>query len=338
MSPQRMDFKDYYSILGVSKSATKEEIRKAFRQLARKYHPDVAKDKVEADRKFKEINEAYEVLGDPDKRRKYDALGAGWNPGASQPPPQWRRQAASRARPGGARGFSFDGTGFSDFFEQFFGGGAPFEDAAAAGAAGSPFREFSSQDRQSGGFHEFSVRGGDIEGDIAVSLQEALNGSTRELVMTQRDRDGVERRDTFKVRIPAGVREGQRLRVPGKGDAGMGSGPPGDLFLNVRYAAHPHFRPSGSDLIYELELAPWEAVLGTRVSVPTLENNVSVKVPAGTQSGTLLRVRGKGLPGAGSKRGDLLLKVSIQVPTELTGEEHELWEKLSKSSTFNPRL
>lgn len=333
-----MDFKDYYSILGVAKNASKEEIRKAFRQLARKYHPDVAKDKAEADRKFKEINEAHEVLGDPEKRRKYDALGAGWNPGTRQAPPQWRSRAASQSHSGGARDFSFEGTGFSDFFEQFFGAGGPYSNAASPGnPAGSPFREFTGQEPPGAGFHEFSVRGGDIEGDIAVTLEEAFSGSVRELVMTQRDRNAAERRDAFKVRIPAGVREGQRLRVPRKGDAGMGSGAPGDLFLTVRYASHPHFRASGADLVYELDLAPWEAVLGTRVNVPTLENRVSVKVPAGTQAGTQLRVRGKGLPSTNSERGDLLLKVAIQIPAEPTGEERELWEKLSNSSKFNPR-
>ncbi len=331
-----MDFKDYYSILGVPKGASHDEIRKAYRKLARQYHPDVAKDKARADQKFKEINEAYEVLGDEGKRRKYDELGSNWNRStASQPPPQWQQWGQAAARGGGsgrARSFKFEGTGFSDFFEEFFGSGgggfAGFGGAEPAHATGS---------RGGADFHEFSVRGGDVEGDIAVTLEEVLQGSVREVSMTRQNRQGGEQRETFKVRIPPGVREGQRLRVPGKGDSGMGGGGPGDLFLNVRLAPHPLFKVQGSDLVHEVDVAPWEAVLGSRVKVPTLDGRVTVRIPPGSQSGTQLRVRGRGLPAGDKQSGDLLLTLNITVPDEISDSERRLWEQLAEVSDYHPR-
>ncbi len=323
-----MEFKDYYAILGVPKTATREEIRKAFRKLARKYHPDVAADKAKADAKFKEINEAYEVLSDDEKRRRYDELGAGWNQQTNRPPPQWRSWADSN--PGGARGFSFEGTGFSDFFEQFFGARNPFSDAGAYSDMGAGSRA---------GFHSFSAKGRDVEGDIAVRLEEALNGAVREVAMTRQNATtGAPERETFKVRIPAGVREGQRLRIPGKGEPGANGGAQGDLYLRVKLASHPLFRVRNqSDLVYDLPLAPWEAVLGASVTAPTLEGSVNVKIPPNTRPGAQLRVRGKGLPKSKSQRGDLFLHVEIHTPTKVSPEEEELWRQLAETSTFHPR-
>lgn len=326
-----VEFKNYYDILGVPRDASDEEIKKAFRKLARQYHPDVARDKKLAEEKFKEINEAYEVLGDPDKRRKYDTLGANWQAGAEfEPPPGWRGRAWEAPGGGRAREFHFGGTGFSDFFEQFFGSGGGwsglgemFERTRGGGpTAGGPAR-----------------RGEDIEGDLLVTLEEAFRGSVRTVSLQRVDpRTGRAATDSFKVRVPPGVQDGQTIRVPGKGADGAGGAPPGDLFLRVRLAAHPDFRPRGADLYHDLALAPWEAVLGTTVKVPTLDGSVTLRVPAGTNNGRQLRVRGRGLPGGPSgERGDLYVVVNIELPGQLTAEERELWEKLSRISRFNPR-
>jgi curved DNA-binding protein len=323
-----VEFKDYYKVLGVAKEANEDEIRKAFRKLARKYHPDVAKDKKSAEEKFKEINEAYEVLGDPDKRKKYDSLGANWNrPGGFEPPPGWQGGGFRRAHPGEDFEFRFGGTGFSDFFEQFFGGNFSGFDQADLG-----------RQREGLGREAHGRRGHDIEGDILVQLEEALQGSVRtiqfEHVNPTTGRAGIQ---TFRVRIPRGVQEGQLIRVAGKGQAGAGGGAAGDLYLRVRLAKHPDFRVRGADLYVDLELAPWEAVLGATVPLPTLEGSVSLRVPPGASSGQQLRVRGKGLPKRGEQRGDLHAVVSIQSPSQLPPEERALWEQLASKSTFDPR-
>ena len=327
------EFKDYYAILGVARSATADDIKKAYRQLARKFHPDVAKDKKVAEDKFKEINEAYEVLGNPDNRKKYDTLGANWKQGAGfQPPPGWeafggggRRRSRRPAGGGDDAEFQFGGTGFSDFFEQFFGG---------RGASGfQPFGE------QVPGGARFANRGADVEGDLAVSLDEVLNGSVRPISFRRANsRTGETESHSFKVRIPAGVQEGQLIRVAGKGEAGTGGGGAGDLLLRVRLSPHPDFTPQGSDLVTEVDLAPWEAVLGTTVSVPTLGGSVGVRIPAGTSSGQQLRVRGQGLPtGREGERGDLYVKLHVKVPLQVSDEERALWEKLAATSSFRPR-
>lgn len=334
-----MDFKDYYATLGVPRSATKDEIHKAFRKLARQYHPDVAKDKVTADAKFKEINEAHEVLSDPEKRRQYDELQAGWKERAARPEKtaQWQNWASDESE-GEAKSYKFDGTGFSDFFEEFFGSGGMYSGPGRKRPAADPFT-FARDEKRRGKTTQrgFSVRGADVEGDIAVTLEEVFNGSVREVTMRRTRRNGLEEKDTFKVRIPPGVREGQRLRVPAKGDPGMGSGEAGDLFLNIRYALHPQFRVQDDDLIYELELAPWEAVLGTVVRVPTPDGGVTVRVPEGAHAGTQVRVRGHGLPLAGGQRGDLLLPVVIDVPEKADERQKALWQELASLSDFNPR-
>ena len=310
-----VEFRDYYETLGVAKTATADEIKSAFRKLARKHHPDVAKDKKAAEEKFKQINEAYEVLSDVDKRRKYDELGANWDrPGGFQPPPNWggggQRRGPSPFGGGNGGGveFEFGGTGFSDFFEAFFGGGR----GRSAGGMGS----------QTMG----AERGNDVEADIMVPLVEALKGVTRQVSLRRGESSKVE---TYQVKIPRGVREGQRIRLAGQGEAGERGGQSGDLFLRVRLARHPEFSVDGSDLVHEVKIAPAQAVLGAELRVPTLEGEAKLKLPAGTQGGQKFRLRGCGLPGVSGTRGDLYVAVQIQLPKELTDRERELWTELA---------
>jgi curved DNA-binding protein len=326
-----VEFKDYYRVLGVTPKATDDEIKRAFRTLARKYHPDVAKDKKMAEEKFKEINEANEVLSNPESRRKFDQLGADWKTGAqSQPPPGWGggRTAGREAR-GGEDEFQFEGTGFSDFFEQFFGGRA----RRSRGASPFDAQEFANSHEE-----PEAARGQDIQGDILITLDEVLKGAMRAISVRRTNaRTGGEEMETYQVRIPKGVQAGQSIRVAGKGGEGSNGGSAGDIYLRVRYAEHPDWQVRGADLMGHLELAPWEAVLGATVPVKTLEGNVSVKVPAGFQQGQKLRVRGKGLPAGAGKRGDLYVEASIQVPTQAGKEEERLWKELASKSGFDPR-
>ncbi|OGV41230.1 MAG: hypothetical protein A2X48_18590 [Lentisphaerae bacterium GWF2_49_21] len=335
-----LEFKDYYQILGVPRNASAEDVKKSFRTLARKYHPDVAQDKKTAETKFKDINEAYEVLGDPENRRKYDQLGADWKQqgaGFRQPPPGREgafRQTYGRGTGGEEFNFEFEGTGFSDFFEQFFGG--------RAGRSGgfSPFgsRQARGQDYETQEQYAEAQRGQDIRGDILITLEEVLKGAMRAITVRRTNaHTGQEESQTYQVRIPAGVRAGQSIRLRGKGDAGFAGGSAGDMYLRVRYAQHPDFETRGADLIGSLELAPWEAVLGATVPVQTLEGTVSLKVPAGTQQGNQLRARSKGLPAGNAKRGDLYVGISIQVPPQASEEEKRLWKQLEDKSAFNPR-
>jgi curved DNA-binding protein len=316
----------------VAPTATDEEIKKAFRTLARKYHPDVAKDKRTAEEKFKEINEANEVLSHPESRRKFDELGANWKAEAQSRPPPGRAgsRTAGRGTSGPEDEFQFEGTGFSDFFEQFFGG------RAGRSRGASPFGPsgFGNDDRGAAP----ALRGQDIQGDILITLDEVLQGARRAISVRRTNaRSGVEETATYQVRIPKGVRAGQSIRVPGKGGEGMGGATAGDIYLRVRYAQHPDWQVRGADLVGHLELAPWEAVLGATVPVKTLEGNVSVKVPAGFQAGQQLRVRGQGLPEGAAKRGDIYVGVSIQTPPHIGKEEERLWRQLAAASTFNPR-
>jgi curved DNA-binding protein len=313
-----VQFRDYYETLGVSKTATEDEIRGAFRKLARKYHPDVAKDKKAAEEKFKQINEAYEVLSDPEKRKRYDQLGANWDqPGGFQPPPDWGGQQPGggfyRYGTGGDGGgveFEFGGTGFSDFFEAFFGGGRG-RSAFGGFGRGQPEAE----------------RGSDVEADIMVPLEEALNGATRTVSLR---RAGSKKVETYQVKIPRGVREGQRIRLAGQGEAGERGGKSGDLFLRVRLARHPDFQVEGSDLVHEAKIFPWQAVLGTELQVSTLEGSVRLKVPAGTRSGQRFRLRGRGLPSSAGSRGDLYVELTVEVPKKITERERELWTELAR--------
>jgi curved DNA-binding protein len=346
-----VQYKDYYQILGVPRTASETEIKKSFRKLAREFHPDVAKNKKQAEEKFKDINEAYEVLGDAAKRKKYDELGANWSSGSEfRPPPGWESYTGTGGFPGrGPRGeeyeFHFGGTGFSDFFEQLFG---------SRGGRGAP-----GFGRGAGlGEEDLAERGRNIEGDIMVALEEATSGSVRSVSVRrgvpcehcggtgQRARHvcnvcggtgQVAKTETYQVKIPAGVSEGQRLRVAGRGEAGQGGGAAGDLFLRVRLAKHPDFEVEGHNLITDAELAPWEAVLGTNISVPTLNGRVNIKIPAGTHGGQKLRIRGRGLPERGGSNGDLIVITRIEVPSKISESERKIWEQLARESKFNPR-
>jgi curved DNA-binding protein len=313
-----VQYKDYYESLGVPRTAKDDEIKKSFRKLARQYHPDVAKDKKKAEEKFKEINEAYEVLSDPAKRKKYDELGANWKSGAEfRPPPGYGNFGGGQTFRGGRAGaqeFEFSGTGFSDFFEQIFG---------SMGRGRSGFGRANNFEDE-----DFAQRGRDVEGDIMVTLEEAARGSVRSVTVRHGSRN-----ETHQVKIPAGVTEGQRLRLAGRGEHGSGGGAAGDLYLRVRLAKHPDFEVENHNLIYEAELAPWEAALGAEISVPTLTGRVNIKIPAGTQSGQKLRVRGRGLPPS----GDLIVETKIVVPAKISDAEKKLWEQLKRESKFNPR-
>ena len=308
-------YKDYYQSLGVPRTATADELKKSFRKLAREFHPDVAKDKKRAEEKFKEINEAYEVLSDPAKRQKYDELGANWKSGAEfRPPPGagggFGGGQQFRGGRGGAQEFEFGGTGFSDFFEQMFG-------ARMRGGGGGGFGG-------PGGYADEQVAepSRDIEGDILVTLEEAKRGSVRTVTVRRENRT-----DSHQVKIPAGITEGQKLRITGRGEGG------GDLYLRVRLAKHPDYEVDGHNLIYELDLAPWEAALGAEIAVPTLDGQVNIKIPAGTASGQKLRVRERGL----GKTGDLLVATKIVVPPKISDAQKKLWEQLARESKFNPR-
>jgi curved DNA-binding protein len=318
-------FKDYYDTLGVARTATPDDIKQAFRKLARIHHPDVAKNKVTGEAKFKEINEAYEVLGDPEKRKRYDELGPNWQDPAAENNGGHSRRTGPRQRPGAD--FEFGGTGYSDFFESFFGGSrdgyGSFGGSEGAGA-----------DEGAG----FVQAGRDVEADLMVTLDEALKGSRRAVTLRRPGLDGGdERTDTYQVRIPAGVREGQRIRLAAQGGAGYGGGRAGDLYLRVRLARHPDFNVKGADLYLDLDLAPWEAVLGVKAMIPTLDGTTSLRVPPGTAAGSQLRLKGLGLPREDGTRGDLYAVARIQVPATVSAGERPLWEKLASDSTFKPR-
>lgn len=323
-----VQYKDYYQTLGVSRTATDADIKKAFRKLAREYHPDVAKDKKKAEEKFKEINEAYEVLSDADKRKRYDELGADWKSGAEfRPPPGFGGfgggggQAFRGGRAAGGEEFHFGGTGFSDFFEQLFG--------SRMGGGGSGFGRGGGSRYAQG---DFAERGADIEGDMMVTLEEAQNGSVRTVNIRHADRE-----ESHQVKVPAGINEGQKLRLAGFGEGGSNGGEAGDLYLRIRFAKHPDFEVEGHNLIHELELAPWEAALGAEISVPTLDARVNIKIPPGTPSGQKLRVRERGLKQRDGKHGDLIVVTKIIVPPKPTIAEKKIWEQLAKESKYNPR-
>jgi curved DNA-binding protein len=312
-----VSFRDYYEVLGVPRGASDEEIRGAYRKLARTYHPDVNKEAGSEDR-FKEVSEAYEVLRDPEKRERYDRLGANWKAGEDVSGAEGfggfgGGQGGFGAGQGGfgdVRVEFGDGNGFSDFFENLFGARGPGRGRGS-------------------GFEGFSTRGGDHEATLEISLEEAARGGHRKISLG----DG---RD-YEVNIPAGVRDGQRIRLAGEGGQGAGGGPSGDLFLRVRIKPHRHFRLEGDNLTVELAVAPWEAALGASVEVPTLDGKARVKVPAGSSSGRRLRLKGEGMPGAGRQRGDLFAIVRIVVPKKLSKREHELFEQLAETSDFDPR-
>lgn len=311
-----MNFRDYYEVLGVSKDATDDEIRKAFRKLARKYHPDVADDKVEGEEKFKEINEAYEVLGDAEKRKKYDTLGSQWD------------QPGGGFQGGGGMGqggyeYHFSGTGFSDFFEQFFGQGAHGMGGVGGGFQQQPFN------RPSG-----PRKGQSVDADLLVTLEEAYSGSSRKLRLQARDTGDVRE---VTVKIPKGVEDGQLLRVRGYGGEGTNGGEAGDLYLHVRIERHHFFSVDRSDLVCTIDLAPWEAMFGIKATIKTLKGKIRLTIPPNTESGETLIAEGMGMPGTGGAIGNLRATVRIVVPESPDPDERARWETLRDTSTFSPR-
>jgi len=322
-------YKDYYAILGVKKQATQDEIKKGFRKIARKFHPDVAGsfNQEASDAKFKEANEAYEVLSDPEKRKRYDDLGANWQQAGPFPS---GAHGPSRQRPAGSPGgeeFKFSGTGFSDFFEQYF-----------AGGEASGFDRQRGQRGQRGASREFSRRGSDVEADLSVSFEEVLHGSDRTVSLRKvNPQTGEGTAHKYQVKIPKGISEGQRIRLAGQGESGSGSGGAGDLFLRVRFTSHPFLRNEKQTLYYDLEITPWEAVLGASISIRSLDGSVRVKIPPCSQNQQQLKLRGLGLPRPGDKRGDLYIKLLIEVPKSVDDTERSAWEALAGSSQFNPR-
>ena len=332
-----VQFRDYYEVLGVKKTASEAEIKSAFRKQARKYHPDVNPGDKSAEDKFKEVNEAYEVLSDPEKRKRYDQLGPNWKAGEEfRPPPGWERQYAA-----GEAGDFFGGGGgaggFSDFFESLFGG--------RRGARGG---------------QGFAMRGGDIEAEIALTLEEAHRGGSRSVTLqsseacpecrgtgskdgkticpTCRGAGAVRRPKSHDVTNPKGLRDGSVIRLSGQGEPGLNGAQAGDLFLRARIQPHRLFEISGTDDVQvELPVAPWEAALGAKVMVPTLEGPVEMTIPAGTQGGQKLRLRGQGLNRRGGGRGDQYARLRIVIPPRLTAQEKEIFEKLKAESRFNAR-
>jgi curved DNA-binding protein len=334
-------FQDYYEVLGVPRTATQEEIHGAYRRLARKFHPDVNKHK-DAEEKFKQIGEAYAVLRDPEARRRYDALGSNWRTGQDfTPPPGWENvHFEFHPGQGGAEGFEFrdfgPGGDFSDFFKTFFGGGGL---GGFGGFPGEDFRASSARGGAAGG--GWPAGGSDSEAAITISLEDAYRGAkkTVSLDVTEPDATGRVRRATknYEVTIPPGITDGGRIRLAGQGGRGGGGGPAGDLYLRVTIAPHPVFRVRDHDLEVDLPVTPWEAALGAKVDVPTLDGAVTMTVPAGTQGGQRMRLRGKGLPKRGGSHGDLYAIVLVAIPKHLSKKERELLEELAKDSSFKPR-
>lgn len=327
-------FKDYYDVLGVSRDATEDQLRKAFRKLARKFHPDVNKDNPAAEERFKEINEAYEVLRDAEKRRKYDALGANWKQGMDfTPPPGWENVQFDFG-PGGNYEFKdFGGAGFSDFFNILFGSGAMggrmggFQTAQGInGHAGSRRSA-----RHAFGGHV--TRGQDAQAELELTLEEAHRGGRKSLSLQQAD--GSTR--ALTVNIPTGVADGSKIRLAGQGIPSARGGQAGDLFLRVKLLPHPRFRLEDRDIHVDVALAPWEAALGARVAVPTLDGEVTLTIPPGASSGQKLRLREKGMNNRSGPRGDHYAIVKIVVPKELTPGERQLFELLRDESPFRPR-
>ena len=321
-------YRDYYEVLGVPRDATAKQIRDAYRKLARQYHPDLqdtpAKKKV-AEEKFKEINEAHEVVGDPAKRKKYDQLGSRWKDGMDFTPPPGSGQAGSWTWTGG-EGFS---GGFSDFFEALFGGrGGPF-------SRGQSSWEWD-LDEQAGGRDQ----GADLEAELELPLEELAQGGTRRVTLTARDASGRLRPKQLDVTLPKGVRPGDRIRLKGQGATNGRAARPGDLYLKIRLQPHPFYtllEESPEDLQIDLPLLPWEAVLGTEVQVPTLDGPVSMRIPPGSQAGQRLRLRGKGLPRRDGTRGDQYVRLVLVTPKSVGPRERELYKELGKLSTENPR-
>ncbi|MFN2288733.1 MAG: DnaJ C-terminal domain-containing protein [Chromatocurvus sp.] len=317
-----MEFKDYYAVLGVDESASPEEIKKAYRKLARKYHPDVSKEE-DADAQFKALGEAYEVLKDPEKRAEYDELRKyGANPdGSFEPPPGW--QSTSGFAGGGYTDSNTEE--FSDFFEQMFGAGRG--GGFTGGFGGGGFRQ------------SMKSRGEDVHARLALFLEEAFQGCEKQVSFTAHEIDGgrvIPRQKTLKVKIPAGVREGQHIRLRGQGAPGIGGGEAGDLFIEVELAPHPHFTVEGQDIVLAVPVSPWEAALGATITVPTVGSRLNVKIPKGSTSGRKLRLKGRGLPG--KSPGDQIVILQVAMPEEHSADAEQLYRQLAEAEKgFNPR-
>jgi curved DNA-binding protein len=339
------NIKDYYEVLGVARGASDDEIKKAYRKNARQFHPDLNPGDKSAEDRFKQLQQAYDVLSNPEDRKLYDEYGDNWRAvkaGAGAPPPGWQQPPTGGPRAGEPSG-GFD---FSDFeFGGFRPGGGfdIFEEIFSRGGRGRATR---------------STRGRDVEATLELSLEEAHRGGRRTLQMQVAQvcptcdgtgvKDGktcttcggageVLRPKTIDVNIPAGVRDGSTVRLAGQGGAGSNGNEPGDLYLHIRLRPHPRFRVDGDDLEVDLPIAPWEASLGAKVEAPTIDGKVELTIPAGTNTGQRLRLRGQGLNKRKGGRGDEYARVKIVVPKELSAEERRLYEELQQTSRFDPR-
>jgi len=315
-----LDYKDYYATLNVKKDASQDDIQKSYRKLARKFHPDVNKDP-QAEVKFKEIGEAYEVLKDPDKRKRYDQLGSNWN--RSGPPPGYGFGQ-------GAGGFDFSdfqgaggGAGFSDFFEMLFGERGRGRQRGGPAGFGGPGAGFGGP-----GFGGGAQGGGDAEASISLSVEEAVRGGSREIAIAD---PNTGQRKTLTIKIPEGVRSGQKIRLAGQGSSGFGGGPAGDLFLKIEIAPDPRYRIEGSDILTHVEIPPAVAVLGGEADVETPTGPVRVRIPARSSSGRKIRLRGRGLGQSGGSKGDLLAEIRIVVPENLNDHELDLYRQLAEA-------
>lgn len=308
-----MQYKDYYQILGVNRDAAQADIKKAFRKLARKFHPDVSKE-TDAEARMKELNEANAVLSDAEKRAAYDQLGQNYRPGEEfQPPPNWDA------------GFEFSGANnadFSDLFSQLFGRMGTGEKRGHEG--------------DNRGFHS---RGEDHHAKIMLDLEDAFLGATRQISLRTPNVDAQGHvgliTHTLNVKIPKGVYEGQIMRLAGKGSPGVGDGKPGDLLLELHFNPHTRFRVDGCNLYIKLPVTPWEAALGAMVPINLFENDIRVRIPEGTQSGQQLRLRGKGIPS--KTPGDLILDIQVVLPSATTQKAREIYESMASELAFNPR-
>lgn len=315
--------KDYYKILGVSKTATKEEIKKAYRSLARKYHPDLNPDKKDAEEKFKEVQEAHEVLSDEEKRKTYDMFGsAEFRPGGRT---TWKR--ADETGPAYEYSYSaHDFSGFEDIFKDLFGSAGEGRPGRSRGEA---FRDIFSTVTK-----ERNARGRDLEYQIEIDFDTAIRGGVRDLSISRQKQEGVET-EKLSVRIPAGVDNGSRIRVQGKGEGG---GAKGDLYLRVKVKPHPIYSRKGDDISLEVPVTVYEAALGKKIEIPTIDGTAEMTIPPGVQSGTRLRLKGKGVTNLKTKvRGDQYIEIRIAMPDKISEDDRKMFEDLEESHPYNPR-